>query len=69
MSDTPRTDAVERERCGTHTHWALLQHARQLERELGAAQAKIDRLMIEYCHEEMTPEWGRHQKAVPSGQC
>lgn len=38
MSDTPRTDAVEQEHCGTHTHWALLQHARQLERELQEAR-------------------------------
>lgn len=40
----------------------------QLERELGAKQAEIDRLMLEYCPEEMTPaqmaEWERHQKAV-----
>lgn len=34
-----------------------------------AMQAQIDRLMLEYCPEEMTPEqvenWGRHQKAAP----
>lgn len=33
-----------------------------------AQQAEIDRLMLEYCPEEMTPaqveEWGRNQKPV-----
>lgn len=41
----------------------------QLEREAHAKQAHIDRLMLEYCPDEMTPEqveeWGRHQRAVP----
>lgn len=36
VSDTPRTDEVERKYCGTHSHWALLQHSRQLERELAS---------------------------------
>lgn len=34
----------------------------------GAKQAQIDRLMLEYCPNEMTEEqleeWGKHQKAV-----
>lgn len=41
----------------------------QTRREVSAKQAQIDRLMIEYCPEEMTPEqienWKRHQ--VPAG--
>lgn len=28
----------------------------ELERQLAAAQAKIDRLMLEFCPDEMTPE-------------
>lgn len=32
-------------------------------------QAEIDRMMLEYCPEEMTPEqtaqWAKHQKPVP----
>lgn len=36
------------------------------EKNLAAAQAKIDALMLEYCPEEMTPEqiaeWGRNQE-------
>jgi len=39
-----------------------------LERELAAAQAKIDALMLEYCPDEMTDaqreEWARHQVPV-----
>lgn len=38
------------------------------EDRLAAAQAKIDRLMLEYCPEEMTKaqieNWAAHQKAV-----
>jgi hypothetical protein len=40
----------------------------KLEREAGAKQAEIDRLMLEFCPEEMTPEqignWAKHQKPV-----
>ena len=38
--------------------------------ELERLQARIDRLMLEYCPDEMTPEqiaeWERHQRAVPN---
>ena len=38
----------------------------RLERELLAKQALIDRLMLEYCPDEMTPEqlteWAKHQR-------
>lgn len=41
---------------------------RALLAELEAKQAEIDRLMLEYCPDEMTPEqfenWARHQKPV-----
>ena len=41
---------------------------RQLQEESAAKQAHIDRLMLEYCPDEMTPEqlaeWGRHQRPV-----
>lgn len=40
--------------------------AYKIEKNLAAAQAKIDALMLEYCPEEMTPEqiakWERYQK-------
>jgi hypothetical protein len=43
--------------------------AEQLQREVNAKQAHIDRLMLEYCPDEMTPEqienWKRHQVAAP----
>ena len=39
-----------------------------LERELSAAQAKIDSLMLEYCPDDMTQEqienWAKHQKVT-----
>lgn len=39
-----------------------------LEAERDALQAKLDRLMLEYCPEEMTPEqlanWAKHQRPV-----
>jgi len=51
-----------------------LDHERSAVSETGAQndcaalQAKIDRLMLEYCPDEMTPEqienWGKHQRAV-----
>jgi hypothetical protein len=41
--------------------------ADKAEEQLAAKQEKIDRLMLEYCSDEMTPEqmaeWERHQKA------
>jgi hypothetical protein len=46
----------------------------ELERQIQAKQAEIDRLMLEYCPSEMTPEqieeWGRHQRkaAAPHQQ-
>ncbi len=47
----------------------LLAFARQLERVAGPLQAKLDRLMLEYCPEEMSKEqmeeWAKHQ--VPAG--
>ena len=40
----------------------------ELAEKVGAQQAHIDRLMIEFCPEEMTPEqrenWARHQVRV-----
>lgn len=70
-SDTPRTNALiaELESAGTE-QWIddLADLARQLERELTAKQAVIDRLMLEYCPDEMTPEqvleWEKHQRGV-----
>jgi len=72
MSDTPRTDAVvlaHGEECSLPCPCAsIIGHARQLERELAAKQAEIDRLMLEYCPDEMTKEqyekWANHQFAV-----
>ena len=41
-------------------------------KQLDAAQAKIDALMLEYCPDEMTPEqlerWGECQVAVPESE-
>lgn len=62
-------------RCGTNLLTAdeayqMLQHVAVP--ALDAMQAKIDRLMLEYCPDEMTPEqiaeWGRHQKPVPDAE-
>lgn len=43
--------------------------AQNAESELAAAQAKIDALMLEYCHDEMTDEqcdaWSKRQKVAP----
>ena len=69
-SPTPRTDKVI---AAVDANWSsvrgwdiLREHARQLECELAAKQAEIDRLMLEHCPDEMTPEqianWERHQK-------
>jgi len=45
-------------------------YADELEQERQRLQAVIDRLMLEHCPDEMTPEqiaeWERHQKAVPN---
>ena len=42
---------------------------RTLESNLGGKQAVIDRLMLEYCPDEMSEtqlaEWSKHQRAVP----
>lgn len=44
--------------------------AESLRREVGAKQAVIDRLMLEYCPKEITPEqleeWKKHQCSIPS---
>lgn len=38
------------------------------EKDAASKQARIDELMLEYCHDEMTPEqineWAKHQKPV-----
>ena len=51
------------------TVWdALLEQVRQRDDRLGAAQAKIDALMMEYCVDEMTIEqwgnWAKHQVPI-----
>jgi len=47
----------------------LRQEVEARDREIAAKQAHIDRLMLEFCPEEMTPEqlaeWGKHQAALP----
>ena len=47
-------------------HPGFKHYQRLVLRELGARQAQIDRLMLEYCPDEMTPEqlaaWGKHQR-------
>jgi hypothetical protein len=44
----------------------------KLEREVEAAQAKIDALMLEYCPDEMTEDqvanWERHQVPATDGE-
>lgn len=44
----------------------LITENRRLAFKVGAKQAKIDALMLEYCPEEITPdqraEWARHQR-------
>lgn len=43
--------------------------AEALQRALNAKQAELDRVMIEYCPDEMTAEqtanWAKHQRPVP----
>ena len=45
---------------------------KHLTQELGAKQAQIDALMLEYCQEDMTPEqlenWGNHQRLAVLSQ-
>lgn len=64
MSDTPRSDAAHG--TGRFANCVDVDFARELEREIAAKQAEIDRLMLEYCPDEMTPEqienWKRHQR-------
>jgi hypothetical protein len=47
---------------------ALHAEVEALRAQVGAKQAEIDRLMLEYCPDEMTPEqvaeWGKHQRPV-----
>jgi len=67
MSDTPRTYEVlfRRSYVATPAAAALENLCCQLERELAAKQAEIDRLKLEYCPNEMTMqqrmEWAKHQ--------
>ncbi len=75
MSDTPRKMPLS-VMVRDPKQYVMAEGARQgladsiaiLERELAAAQAKIDNLMLEYCPDEMTPEqlaeWGRNQRPV-----
>lgn len=52
-----------------HDKNRLINLAVQLQRELAAKQAVIDRLMFEHCPEEMTQEqldeWASHQMPAP----
>jgi len=69
MSDTPRTDAnCWRQNGSLVSECVTAVFARQLERELAAKQAELDRLMLEFCPEEMTPEqierWQASQRPV-----
>lgn len=54
--------------CLVEDHIALMNENDELRRALGAKQAEIDRLMLEYCPSEMTPEqiaeWGANQKPI-----
>lgn len=47
---------------------ALQEENVALKQQLGAKQAEIDRLMLEFCPDEMTQdqfdEWARHQRLV-----
>lgn len=67
MSDTPRTDEAIMFP-GGGIAMVRPEFARQLEREVSGKQAVIDRLMMEHCPDEMTPEqideWKRHQVAA-----
>lgn len=57
---------VQCPKCGGPTGPKYLIVNKHLRAELGAKQAEIDRLMLEYCPNEMTPEqianWQKHQK-------
>ena len=68
VSDTPRTDAVRINATMTMGAVVDANFARQLERELAGKQAVIDRLMLEYCHENMTEDQVR-EWAQASGPC
>ena len=52
--------------------WGIANRVEALEREVEAKQAEIDRLMLEYCPEDMTPgqivEWAKCQRAVEPGE-
>ena len=73
MVDTPRTDAVQDELINqdTYTSWLeMSQTARQLERELNAANAKIKRMeeagdkMEEWLIWSFGPQFKRHTTAL-----
>ena len=44
----------------------------EADKQLAAAQARIDELMLEYCPDEMTQDqidnWAKHQQAVPENE-
>jgi len=67
-----RIEELERElvferRCRHEAEQVLMRYV-QLDTERDEAQAKIDRLMLEYCPDEMTTaqieNWAKHQKPV-----
>ena len=70
-----RIEQLEGELAEAHDHYqpqideGIKEH-NELRRELAAKQAHTDRLMLEFCPEEMTEEqtaeWASHQRAAPA---
>ena len=54
------------------TSWGYVKAEQAECKECGAKQAQIDRLMLEYCPDEMTPEqmqeWGNNQRPVEQAE-
>lgn len=67
MSDTPRTDVLLIAHDMAPTHISLISHARELERELNAANQRIKRLEnVEKSHADVLKaidNWMKQQEA------
>ena len=66
----PAASGSEPRGCPTPGACSSVEIIQGLRAELAAKQAQIDRLMIEYCPDEMTDEqtaeWTSHQRAAPA---
>lgn len=66
LAPDPDTKAHRRCRCEFSSGGVQAKTCAHHQRQLAAKQAQIDRLMLEYCPDEMSTEqleeWGKHQR-------